>query len=95
MATSISIRLYLVQTLGAVETEDSTFIYGAALQVRNNIACDPAFGRIKATALNGARKSSRYTFTDLTGNSTMVQHLLINRRRPSRHYLTVLYEFEG
>ena len=53
--------------LGAVETEDSTFIYGAALQVRNNIACDPAFGRIKATALNG-QGSPRYTFTDLTGN---------------------------
>ena len=55
--------------VGAVESPLDTAIFGAAYDIRNNIACDPTFGRLKVIPLNGSG-SYKYELEDITGTAT-------------------------
>ena len=55
--------------LGAVESPLDTASFGAAYDIRNNIACDPTFGRLKVIPLNGSG-SYKYELEDITGTAT-------------------------
>jgi hypothetical protein len=55
--------------VGAVESPLDSATFGAAYEIRNNIACDPTYGRLKVIPLNGSG-SYKYELDDLTGSAT-------------------------
>ena len=57
--------------VGAVESPLDSAEFGAAYEIRNNIACDPTYGRLKVTPLNGSG-SYKYELDDLTGTATFL-----------------------
>ena len=55
--------------VGAVESPLDSATFGAAYEIRSNIACDPTYGRLKVIPLNGSG-SYKYELDDLTGSAT-------------------------
>lgn len=63
--------------VGAVESPLDTAVFGAAYEIRNNIACDPTYGRLKVIPLNGSG-SYKYELDDLTGSATFSDQLNVS-----------------
>ena len=55
--------------VGAVESPLGTAEFGAAYEIRNNIACDPTYGRLKVIPLNGSG-AYQYDLVDIDGTTT-------------------------
>ena len=55
--------------VGAVESPLDSATFGEAYEIRNNIACDPTYGRLKVIPLNGSG-SYKYELDDITGSAT-------------------------
>ena len=57
--------------VGAVESPLDSEEFGAAYEVRNNIACDETYGQLKVIPLNGTG-AYKFELDDLTGTATFV-----------------------
>lgn len=55
--------------VGAVESPLDSATFGAAYEIRNNIACDNTYGRLKVIPLNGSG-AYKFELDDLTGTAT-------------------------
>ena len=55
--------------IGAIESPLDSAVFGAAYEIRNNIACDNTYGRLKVVPLNGSG-SYKFELEDLTGTAT-------------------------
>lgn len=55
--------------VGAVESPLDSAEFGAAYEIRNNIACDDTYGQLKVVPLNGSG-SYKFELDDLTGSAT-------------------------